>query len=239
MPLGPKSTWGIQELETAQGLESTGAILQQDAVIATHEQGFKLLRGGGDVEKAGGSRLVLISRFAEHQPPTSIYLPSTTPAATPTTSLHHHQFLADLYILPVLYHRNQQGPPAFAHLPTIASIFRRFIGSFAAPNPAAMSAARTKAEGIIANNNVVVFSKSYCPYCRATKQLLNDEGAQFFSIELDQVDDGAAIQDALQEITNQRSVPNIFIDRKHIGGNSDLQARKAELPALLKAAGAV
>ncbi|KAK2798380.1 hypothetical protein FQN51_007780 [Onygenales sp. PD_10] len=187
MPLGPKTTWGIQELETAQGLESTGAILQQDAVIA--------------------SELML--------------------------------FLADLYILPVLYHRNQQGPPAFAHLPTIASIFRRFIGSFAAPNPAAMSAARTKAEGIIANNNVVVFSKSYCPYCRATKQLLNDEGAQFFSIELDQVDDGAAIQDALQEITNQRSVPNIFIDRKHIGGNSDLQARKAELPALLKAAGAV
>lgn len=37
-------------------------------------------------------------------------------------------------------------------------------------------------------------------------------------------DDGAAIQDALQEITNQRSVPNIFISKQHIGGNSDLQA---------------
>jgi len=34
-------------------------------------------------------------------------------------------------------------------------------------------------------------------------------------------------------------VPNIFINRKHIGGNSDLQARKEELPQLLKEAGAV
>lgn len=52
-------------------------------------------------------------------------------------------------------------------------------------------------------------------------------------------DDGSAIQDALQEITNQRSVPNIFINKKHIGGNSDLQARKSELPALLKDANAL
>jgi glutaredoxin 3 len=53
------------------------------------------------------------------------------------------------------------------------------------------------------------------------------------------IDDGAAIQDALQEITNQRSVPNIFIGQKHIGGNSDLQAKKSQLPELLKEAGAL
>jgi glutaredoxin 3 len=52
-------------------------------------------------------------------------------------------------------------------------------------------------------------------------------------------DDGSDIQDALQEMTNQRSVPNIFINKKHIGGNSDLQAKKSELPALLKDAGAL
>jgi len=38
------------------------------------------------------------------------------------------------------------------------------------------------------------------------------------------VDDGTALQDALQEMTSQRSVPNIFIGKQHIGGNSDLQA---------------
>lgn len=52
-------------------------------------------------------------------------------------------------------------------------------------------------------------------------------------------DDGAALQDALEEITGQRSVPNIFISQKHIGGNSDLQAKKGDLDGLLKSAGAI
>ncbi|PGH20398.1 glutaredoxin [Polytolypa hystricis UAMH7299] len=102
-----------------------------------------------------------------------------------------------------------------------------------------MSAAKVKAQKIIADNGVVVFSKSYCPYCTASKALLSDLGAKFYLLELDQIDDGPAIQDALEEITSQRSVPNIFIKQAHIGGNSDLQGRKAELPALLKDAGAV
>ena len=104
-----------------------------------------------------------------------------------------------------------------------------------------------------------MFSKSYCPYCKATKQTLSDMGAKFYAIELDQVgmfapdiictdmsrtyksdlDDGADIQNALEEMTHQRSVPNIFIQKKHIGGNSDLQSKKSELPSLLKEAGAV
>jgi len=102
-----------------------------------------------------------------------------------------------------------------------------------------MSAAKTKAQNIIDENAVAVFSKSYCPYCRATKQLLNDLGAKFYAIELDQVDDGADIQAALKEINGQTSVPNIYIKQQHIGGNSDLQARKGDLPTLLKDAGAV
>jgi len=102
-----------------------------------------------------------------------------------------------------------------------------------------MSAAKVKAQKIIDENGVVVFSKSYCPYCKSTKSLLTGLNAPFFVLELDQVDDGAAIQDALEEVSGQRSVPNIFINKQHIGGNSDIQARKAELPALLKEAGAL
>ncbi|EDU39485.1 GrxC Glutaredoxin [Pyrenophora tritici-repentis] len=102
-----------------------------------------------------------------------------------------------------------------------------------------MSAAKTKVQSIIDENAVAVFSKSYCPYCRQTKQLLTDKGAKFYAIELDQVDDGSAMQAALGDLTGQTSVPNIFIAQKHIGGNSDLQAKKGELPNLLKEAGAV
>ena len=53
------------------------------------------------------------------------------------------------------------------------------------------------------------------------------------------IDDGGAIQDALEEISGQRSVPNIFISQKHIGGNSDIQAKRGELDGLLQKAGAV
>jgi hypothetical protein len=50
-----------------------------------------------------------------------------------------------------------------------------------------MSSAKTKAQKIIDDNNVVVFSKSYCPYCKASKALLNEKGAKYFLMELDQV----------------------------------------------------
>ncbi|CAG7927962.1 unnamed protein product [Penicillium olsonii] len=122
--------------------------------------------------------------------------------------------------------------------PTI-SFFKRLFGSFAAPSPAAMSAATTRAQNLINDNAVVVFSKSYCPYCHSSKKLLRDLNAKYTVLELDQDDEGSAIQTALAEITGQRTVPNIFINQKHIeGGNSGLQG-KTDLKELLEAAGAL
>ncbi|CAI7580027.1 unnamed protein product [Penicillium palitans] len=101
-----------------------------------------------------------------------------------------------------------------------------------------MSAAKTRAQSLINDNAVVVFSKSYCPYCDSSKKLLDGLNAKYTALELDQDEEGAAIQSALAEISGQRTVPNIFINKKHIGGNSDLQGKK-DLKDLLKAAGAV
>ncbi|KAI1197636.1 glutaredoxin 3 [Nemania serpens] len=102
-----------------------------------------------------------------------------------------------------------------------------------------MSAAKAKAQKIIEENAVAVFSKSYCPHCNATKRLLDSVGAKYHLVELDQVDDGALIQNALLEISGQRTVPNIYIGQKHIGGNSDLQAKSGSLKPLLKEVGAI
>ena len=52
------------------------------------------------------------------------------------------------------------------------------------------------------------------------------------------LEDGTAIQEALKDITGQSTVPNVFINHKHIGGNSDLQGLQG-LQNLLKEAGAV
>lgn len=49
-----------------------------------------------------------------------------------------------------------------------------------------MSAAKITAQNLINENGVVVFSKSYCPYCKASKDLLNELGAKYTTLELDE-----------------------------------------------------
>ena len=74
-----------------------------------------------------------------------------------------------------------------------------------------------------ANNQVVVWSKSYCSFCRQTKQLLQSMGnVQVKVHELDLENDGAEIQRALLQLTGQRTVPNVFVMNQHVGGNDDL-----------------
>lgn len=103
------------------------------------------------------------------------------------------------------------------------------------------SAAVEKAKKLINSDAVFVASKSYCPYCARSKALLSQLDVKHITIiELDEVDDGSELQAALEEITGQRTVPNIFIGGKHIGGNSDLQAldSSGKLKKLLTDAGA-
>uniref|UniRef100_A0A8C2TZP2 thioredoxin-disulfide reductase (NADPH) n=1 Tax=Coturnix japonica TaxID=93934 RepID=A0A8C2TZP2_COTJA len=50
------------------------------------------------------------------------------------------------------------------------------------------------------------------------KELFSSLGVQYYALELDVTDDGPSIQQVLAELTNQRTVPNVFVDGKHIGG---------------------
>ena len=42
--------------------------------------------------------------------------------------------------------------------------------------------------------------------------------------ELNEMDNGAEIQEELEKVTGQRTVPNVFVKGTHIGGNDDTQA---------------
>ncbi|EGX89024.1 glutaredoxin Grx1, putative [Cordyceps militaris CM01] len=119
--------------------------------------------------------------------------------------------------------------------------FNFFRNFFSSPSPQSVAMASQKAQKLIDENAVVVFSKSYCPYCKATKSLLSSLDADFKVVELDEESDGSAVQDALQEISGQRTVPNVYIAKKHIGGNSDVQSLSSsgKLKALLTEAGAL
>lgn len=46
-------------------------------------------------------------------------------------------------------------------------------------------------------------------------------------VELDKMDVGPAYQDALQDISGQRSVPNTYINSKHLDGCDDTMVDQA------------
>ncbi|KAA1073809.1 glutaredoxin [Puccinia graminis f. sp. tritici] len=78
----------------------------------------------------------------------------------------------------------------------------------------------------IKESAILVYSKSYCPHSRRAKTILArvpDKPSEARVIELDELGErGVQMQSYLAELTHQRTVPNIFIHQKHIGGADDL-----------------
>ena len=62
-------------------------------------------------------------------------------------------------------------------------------------------AAEESVQKLINENPVIVFSKSYCPYCDKTKQLLKSTSVAHKVVELDQVSGGSAMQKYLASYT--------------------------------------
>ena len=60
--------------------------------------------------------------------------------------------------------------------------------------------AKETTEQMIKDNKVMVFSKSYCPYCKKAKEELT-KLTTFKAIELDNINDGDDIQKALLDMT--------------------------------------
>ncbi|EXB55427.1 hypothetical protein L484_005560 [Morus notabilis] len=73
----------------------------------------------------------------------------------------------------------------------------------------------------ISSHNIVIFSKSYCPYCGRAKAVFKELKQTPHVVELDHRDDGSDIQDGLSEIVGRRTVPQVFINGNHIGGSDD------------------
>lgn len=83
-------------------------------------------------------------------------------------------------------------------------------------------------KALVDSNAVVVLSKTYCPYCVKAKAILKSvvPNDKMVIIELDTDANGTEKQKAGQNIHGQRTVPQIWIGKKFIGGCSDLEALK-------------
>lgn len=84
--------------------------------------------------------------------------------------------------------------------------------------------------------DIVVYTTPVCPYCVRAKQLLARKGATYREIDVSR--DDALRQDVMQR-SGRRTVPQIWIGERHVGGFDDLYAldQRGELDALLAGSG--
>ena len=84
----------------------------------------------------------------------------------------------------------------------------------------------------LAENTVVVFSKTYCPFCTRVKAALKDKGIEFALIEMDvgevsyggESAEGADVHNVIKSQHGHRTVPAVFIKGKLLGGCDDTLA---------------
>ena len=79
---------------------------------------------------------------------------------------------------------------------------------------------------------VTVYVTGWCPYCQRAKHLLAGKSVPFNEID---VDGDAALRAEMTARSGRRTVPQIFIGDKHVGGCDDLFALEGsgELDRLL------
>jgi glutaredoxin 3 len=69
---------------------------------------------------------------------------------------------------------------------------------------------------------IEIYTSPLCGYCHAAKRLLTQKGAAYTEIDVSR--DPALREAMVQRAGGRRSVPQIFIEGRHIGGCDDLYA---------------
>lgn len=67
---------------------------------------------------------------------------------------------------------------------------------------------------------VVVYTTNYCPFCTRAKALLRSKNVDFEEIDVT-LDEG--LQEEVKRLSGRRTVPQIFIDGKAVGGFDDIK----------------
>ncbi|PHV10319.1 glutaredoxin 3 [Chitinimonas sp. BJB300] len=80
---------------------------------------------------------------------------------------------------------------------------------------------------------ITMYTTGYCPYCLRAEQLLKRKGVA--DIDKIRIDLDTAEREAMMARTGRRTVPQIYINERHIGGFDDLAAldHAGELDLLL------
>ena len=81
---------------------------------------------------------------------------------------------------------------------------------------------------------IVMYTTTYCPYCTSAKSLLDSKGVSWEEINLDREPDRRA--EMIEKAQGRRTVPQIFVDGKGVGGFDELAAldRGGDLDGILQ-----
>ena len=106
---------------------------------------------------------------------------------------------------------------------SVAAAAAAFIALAALGSASEPSSKSAFVKSTVSSHDVVIFSKSYCPYCRRAKAVFKELQLRKdpYVVELDQREDGWEIQDALSDMVGRRTVPQVFVHGKHLGGSDD------------------
>ncbi len=72
---------------------------------------------------------------------------------------------------------------------------------------------------------IIIYTTTVCPYCVRAKQLLQRKNLDYQEID---ASDEEVRNEMIKKAGGMRTVPQIFIDDKHIGGCDDLYALEKE-----------
>lgn len=80
---------------------------------------------------------------------------------------------------------------------------------------------------------IEIYTKAFCPYCTRAKRLLESKNVAFEEFDISM--GGPQRAEMVQRASGRTTVPQVFIDGRHIGGSDDLAAldRQGELDPLL------
>ncbi|AOT07025.1 glutaredoxin 3 [Pseudoalteromonas luteoviolacea] len=76
------------------------------------------------------------------------------------------------------------------------------------------------------SNDVIIYTKDYCPFCHRAKALLDSKGVTYTEYDI-------AVQpelrdEMIEKANGGHTVPQIFINGQHIGGCDDMMALEAQ-----------
>ncbi len=72
---------------------------------------------------------------------------------------------------------------------------------------------------------IVIYTTDYCPFCTRAKALLRSKNVEFEEIDVTRDE---RLREEVQSLSGRRTVPQIFIDGKSVGGFDDLRQLDAD-----------